>query len=36
MCLMYGCRYKISDPKEVKRHLEKVGFKKNNWVWKSY
>ena len=32
-CLKCGCRNIISDPSEVKRHLEKVGFRPNYWVW---
>ncbi|XP_058739830.1 uncharacterized protein LOC131612031 [Vicia villosa] len=34
-CLKCGCRNIISDPSEVKRHLERVGFRPNYWVWTS-
>ncbi|CAK8577297.1 unnamed protein product [Lathyrus sativus] len=34
-CLKCGCRNIISDPNEVKRHLEKDGFRPNYWVWYS-
>ncbi|CAK8561169.1 unnamed protein product [Lathyrus sativus] len=32
LCLKCGCRNIISDPNEVKRHLEKDGFRLNYWV----
>ena len=34
-CLKCGCKNIISDPSEVKRHLERVGFRPNYWVWTS-
>ncbi|XP_058752188.1 uncharacterized protein LOC131625341 [Vicia villosa] len=34
-CLKCGCRNIISDPSEVNRHLERVGFRPNYWVWTS-
>ena len=32
-CLKCACSYINSDPNEVKKHLEKVGFMLDYWVW---
>jgi hypothetical protein len=32
-CLKCACRYIKTDPNEVKKHLEKVGFMPDYWVW---
>ncbi|CAK8534293.1 unnamed protein product [Lathyrus sativus] len=32
-CLKCGCRHIISDPEEVERHLKKMSFIENYWVW---
>ena len=31
-CLKCGCRYIISDPEEIIRHLHRKGFIENYWV----
>lgn len=33
LCLKCGCRNIISNPSEVKRHLVRVDFRPNFWVW---
>jgi len=32
-CIKCTCRYIKSDPKEVKKHLDRVGFMPDYWVW---
>lgn len=32
-CLKCRCRHIITDPGDVKKHLKKVGFMPNYWVW---
>jgi len=33
LCLKCACRYIKTGPSEVKKHLDKIGFMSNYWVW---